>query len=163
MRANTQALIDGRLTLSDWQASMMAQIKAAHLVALATAGGGWQNLDQSDYGWAGQRIRSQYAYLRDFAAQLASGKQALNGTALTRSTMYADAARATHRAAQRRAAQQRGMEQERNQIGAADHCAGCLGETARGWVEIGTLVPCGSRNCLARCHCSLTYRAVRAA
>jgi hypothetical protein len=163
MRDLTTALIEGRLPLGAWQAQMMQEIKSSHLVGLATAGGGWNNLDQADFGWVGQRIRSQYGYLRGFAADLASGRQPLNGTALTRATMYAESARQTHRAAQQRLAKQRGLEQERNQLGAADHCAGCLEQTAKGWVEIGTLVPCGSRNCLSRCHCSLQYRVKRVA
>lgn len=158
MRATTQSLLDGRLSLADWQGSMMQSIKQGHLIGLAVAGGGWNNLDQSDFGWVGQRVRQQYAYLRDFAAQIASGKQPLNGVVLARAEMYAHAARQTHRAAQRRAAQKRGMEQERNQLGAADHCSGCLTETARGWQPIGSLIPCGSRQCLARCHCTLIYR-----
>ncbi len=163
MRDMTQSLIDGRLPLSTWQVQMMQSVKVVHLVGLATAVGGWSNLDQSDFGFVGQRIRSQYAYLREFANQLESGRQPLNGSALARATMYADSARATHRAAQRRAAQQRGMQQERNQLGAADHCAGCLAASAAGWVPIGTLVPCGSRQCLSRCHCSLAYRMAPAA
>lgn len=163
MRANTQALIDGRLSLADWQLQQMQAIKSVHLVGLATANGGWNNLDQSDFGWAGQRIRREYAYLRDFTAQIASGKQPLNGTALARSELYAHAGRQTHRAAIERAAKDRGMAQERNQLGAADHCAGCLAQTSRGWVPIGSLVPCGSRDCLSRCHCSLSYRMMPAA
>jgi hypothetical protein len=163
MRDLSQMLLDGKIALSAWQVQMMVSIKSVHLIGVSLASGGWSNLDQSDFGFVGQRIRSQYAYLRDFANQIESGKQPLNGTVLARATMYAEAGRATHRAAQRRAAQQRGMEQEKNQLGAADHCAGCLSATAAGWVEIGTLVPCGSRQCLSRCHCSLTYRTVPAA
>jgi hypothetical protein len=163
MRDLTQALLDGHLALSAWEVQAMASIKSSHLLGASLAMGGWNNMTPADFGWVGQRIRSQYAYLRDFANQLANGKQALNGTVLARTEMYAQAARQTHRAAQQRLAQQRGMEQERNQLGAADHCSGCLTETARGWQPIGTLVPCGSRNCLSRCHCSLQYRMVPAA
>ena len=163
MRNLTQSLVDGRINVADWQAQMMQAIKSTHLVGLAAGNGGWNSLNQSDYGWAGQRIRQQYAYLRDFAGQLVSGKQPLNGTAVARAALYAEAARQTHRAVQRRAAQQRGMEQERNQLGAADHCGGCLNATSQGWVEIGTLTPCGSRQCMSRCHCVLIYRMAPAA
>jgi hypothetical protein len=157
-RALTQQMVDGTISVAAWQAGMMQQIKAAHLVGLATANGGWNQLDQSDFGWVGQRIRSQYAYLRDFAADVASSRQPLNGTVLSRAEMYVESGRATHRAAERRAARARGLDLERNRLGAADHCPGCLTETAKGWQPIGTLVPCGSRNCLSRCHCSLAYR-----
>lgn len=158
MRALTQGLIDGGVSLADWQLQMMAMIKTGHLTGTSLAVGGWTQMDASDFGWTGQRIRSQYAYLRGFAADIAAGRQQLNGAALARVELYAHAARSTHRAAQQRMAKERGMEMERNQLGAADHCPGCLGETARGWQPIGTLIPCGSRQCLARCHCSLTYK-----
>lgn len=163
MRALTQSLLDGGLSLSAWESSMLSSIKSLHLVGLSTASGGWYSLDSSDFGWVGRRIRDQYEYLRGFAADLASGKQPLNGTALARAEMYASAARSTHRAAIERAAKERGLEQERNQLGSADHCGGCLGETARGWVAIGSLVPCGSRTCRSRCHCSIVYRMKAAA
>lgn len=158
MRAATQQLIDGGMPLAAWQAQMMQAVKTVHLVGTATAVGGWQQMDDSWNGWTGQRIRAQYRFLAGFAADLASGRQPLNGAALTRIGMYAEAARSTHRAAQSRLAERRGMDQERNQLGSADHCAGCLSATAAGWVEIGTLVPCGSRNCLSRCRCSIQYK-----
>lgn len=161
MRQLTQALIDGQINLGSWQAAMMSGVKSVHIIGATLANGGWAQMDQSDWGWVGQRIRSQYAYLRDFAAQLASGKQKQDGTALSRATLYAEAGRQTHRAAIERLAKQRGMEMEKNVLGAADHCAGCLSATAAGWVSIGTLVPCGSRQCLSRCHCSIIYRMVR--
>jgi hypothetical protein len=158
MRELTQALIDNRLSLGAWQASMMQEVKAAHLVGATLANGGWNQMTQADFGWIGQRIRSQYGYLRHFAAQIASGTQPLNGIALARAELYAEAGRQTHRAALGRSAKERGMEQEANRLGSADHCPGCLAQTARGWVLIGSLTPCGSRNCLSRCHCSLSYR-----
>ena len=163
MRLLSQQLMDGTIMLADWQLAMMQATKAVHLVGTAVAHGGWSQLDQSDFGWAGQRIRTQYSYLNRFAADIASGRQNLDGTLLARSELYAQAGRATHRAAERRLATKRGLAEEKNLLGAADHCAGCLAETARGWVKIGTLVPCGSRDCLVRCHCSLTYRTVQAA
>lgn len=158
MQSLTQQLIDGRLSLAQWQAAMMAQIKQVHLLGASVAMGGWHSLDQSDFGWIGQRVRSQYAYLRGFAADLAAGRQKLDGQALARTTLYAEAGRQTHRAAEQRAARQRGLLEEMNRLGAADHCPGCLSQSSRGWVAIGSLVPCGSRECLTRCHCSLQFR-----
>lgn len=162
MRTLTQALLDGQIPLSAWQAQMMQSIKSVQLVGLSLGAGGWSQLDQTDYGWVGQRIRTQYAFLRGFAADLAAGWLSLR-QALVRAELYAGAGRATHRAAQEREAKQRGLEMERNQLGSADHCAGCLSATAQGWVPIGTLVPCGSRDCLSRCRCSLIYRMGQAA
>jgi hypothetical protein len=158
MRGVTQLLIDGNLSLAAWQATMMREIKSAHLVGAALGYGGWASMDQSDFGWTGQRIRSQYSYLRGFAQDIAAGRQRLDGAALSRATMYADAARQTHRAAQARLALRYGAMEERNVLGVADHCRGCLDATSRGWVGVGELPPPGTRNCLSRCHCSLEFR-----
>jgi hypothetical protein len=163
VRQLSQGLLDGRLSLAQWQLQMMQEAKAAHLVGLSVGHGGWNQLNQSDFGWAGQRIRSEYRFLDRFARDIVAGRQALDGTLLSRASMYAEAGRATHRAAQARQAKQRGMEQERNVLGAADHCGGCLSASASGWVAIGTLTPCGSRTCRSRCHCSLSFRVKPAA
>lgn len=160
MRDLSQALVNGTLSLADWQLQSMQVIKSGHLIGLALANGGWNNLDQSDYGWAGQRIRTEYGYLRDFAGQIASGKQPLTSMVMARSVLYAEAARTTHRAAQRRAASARGLDQEKSNLGVCDHCGGCLSAAAQGWQRIGTISPPGSRDCLSRCHCWFTYRTV---
>lgn len=157
-RALTQSLIDGTITLPIWTLQMMQAIKSSHLIGVALANGGWNNMSQADFGFAGQRIRSQYSFLRSFALDLATGRQPLNGVALRRAEMYDESARASHRAAVGRAAKQRGMEEEKSNLGSAEHCPGCVTQTSRGWQPIGTLVPCGSRQCLSRCHCVLSYR-----
>jgi len=155
----TAMLADGKVTLADWQRLMMHNVKTTHLVAATIPSGGWANMTQSDFGWAGQRIRTQYNYLRGFAADIASGKQALTPSALARAELYARAGRATHRAGERRKALARGEEQEKNVLGAADHCAGCLKEASRGWVALRTLSAPGTRECRVNCHCYLIYRA----
>jgi hypothetical protein len=154
----TQSLIDGNVSLAEWQTASMRAIKTAHLDGLALAKGGWSQLDQIEFGWVGQRIRAQYRYLTMFAQQIADGRQMLGPGAVARAEMYAEAARATHREAQRRQAKTRGMEEERNRLSASESCSGCILQTSMGWVPIGTLVPCGSRQCLSRCKCSISYR-----
>lgn len=163
MREMSQALLDGTQSLASWQLRMMGEIKSAHLVASTLATGGWAQMDQSDFGFVGQRIRSQYAFLRSFAADIASGRQPWNGTIAARSELYAEAARQTHRAAVQREAIGRGVDQERNVLGIADHCTGCLDATAEGWVDVGSLPPPGARQCMARCHCFIDYRTRRQA
>lgn len=50
---------------------------------------------------------------------------------------------------------------ERNLLGIADHCAGCIIETKRGWVPYGTLIPLGQRDCKAGCRCTIIYKVNR--
>ena len=55
-----------------------------------------------------------------------------------------------------------GYTEYRNVLGLAEkHCDGagsCLGESSRGWVAIGSLIPIGARTCGGNCLCSYEYR-----
>lgn len=153
----TQSLQAGQLSVADWQLGMAREMKSAHLVAAASGRGGWAQLSPADYGWVGQRLRTQYQYLARFAKQVAGGQKALDGTAVVRANMYGQAARSTQREMTRRVARSSGQTRERNVLGPADHCRGCLAATRQGWVELGTLVPIGKRECLTNCRCDLEY------
>jgi len=160
MRDASSQLVDGRLSLASWTVLMLARIKEIHLVALAAAAGGWQNLEQSDFGWVGQRLRSQYRYLVRFSIEISSGRQKLDGTVMSRAAMYAAAARDTHREAQRRLARARMLAgEEKSNLGVADHCKLCIQEARKGWQPFGTLLAIGKRTCLANCRCWFTFRA----
>jgi hypothetical protein len=158
MKSVTQAYRDGSLNVLEWRAQMAAQVKTAHLVAAASAKGGWAQMSQSDFGRVGQQLRGQYERLDKFAWQVATGEQKPDGTMLRRAQMYGQAARATYHATEQREQEQRGYDQERNILEPAQHCDGCLAETGRGWVAIGELVPIGSRDCLVNCRCRVAYR-----
>lgn len=158
-RALTEQLVDGTLALGLWQAQMMSAVKSVHLVGLAVAGGGWRQLDQSDFGWVGQRIRVQYEFLARFAGQIASGEQKLDGTALARTALYVQAGRETHREAQRRRAARRAVSEERRVLGQADHCKTCVQQARLGWQPFGTLRRIGDSECRANCRCHFEFRA----
>jgi len=111
-----------------------------------------------DQGRLGPRVKEQYHYLANFAAQIESGQQRLDGTFLRRVTLYTQAPRGTYHDYETRGKQEQGYTECRNELGAADHCEQCVGETARGWVPIGALVPIGQRLCLSNCRCSVIYR-----
>jgi len=154
----TQQLQSGAITLADWQAGMAQEIKLLHTGAAALGRGGWQQMSASDWGWTGQRIKQQYQYLTNFAHDIATGKQAMDGRLIARAMMYADATRSTQKEMQRRTGMLRGNLEERNVLGAAEHCAGCLSASGMGWVPIGTLPPIGARQCRSRCRCSIITR-----
>lgn len=159
VRTITAQLQSGAITLPQWQTQMAAEIKPLHVGAAAMGRGGFPQMSQSDYGWTGQRLRTQYGYLREFANDIASGKQPVDGRLVNRAVMYAEAARSTQREMQRRLGIMMLRQEERNVLGASDrHCAACVGCTARGWVPIGSLPPVGSRTCLSRCKCTIQTR-----
>lgn len=159
MREMTERLQDGSLSLADWQRRMADELRMLHTGAAALGRGGWRQMSQSDWGWTGSQLRAQYGYLRNFAQDIATGRQPMDGRVVARAAMYAGSARGTMRGMQLRMATLLGREQERNVLGAADrHCAQCVSCSAQGWVMIGTLPPPGSRTCLSNCHCRMEYR-----
>jgi hypothetical protein len=157
MNAVTQQLVDRQISLASWQTEMMQNIKLSHTAAAASANGGWAQMTQSDWGAAGQMIREQYDYLRNFANQIADGTQPLDGRVLVRADMYGDAARNTFEEMRRRGETEGGMQFERRVLGQADHCPDCLDYAAEGWQPIGTLPQIGDSVCLTRCHCTFEY------
>lgn len=159
VRALSDGLRSGGVTLDEWHLAMRSEVKAVHLYNAAAAKGGWGQMTPADYGRVGAVVRGQYAYLDRFAGEIAAGAQALDGRMLQRAEMYAQAGRRTYEDANRLEQRARGMARERNVLGVADHCAGCLAASAMGWVPIGTLPPVGARDCLTKCRCRLEYAA----
>lgn len=159
MNTLTQQLVNEQISLAEWQSGMMEQIKISHTAAAASARGGWAQMSQADWGAAGQMIRTQYDYLRNFANEIASGKQALDGRALVRADLYAQAPRGTFEEMRRRYERlMNGMEEEARALGEADHCDGCLAQAAMGFQPFGVLEPIGSQECVTNCHCRFIYR-----
>jgi hypothetical protein len=158
MRGLTDALMSGQIGLTEWRGSMEAQIKSSQLAAGLAARGGLAQASQADLGWIGQRIRSQYEFLDNFAADLVSGRQLLNGTVQARAELYGQAGRATHREMERRIGRLEGDDEESNELGIADSCDECLDATAQGWVPIGSLPAVGDRLCGTRCRCTIVTR-----
>jgi hypothetical protein len=149
----TQRLVDGALDLATWQQQMAAELKALHVATATAAHGGWAQMSPADWGWVGQRLRTQYGYLRDWAADLAAGRASLDGRAVARATLYGDAARQTYQEMTRRDARLHGGTEERRLLRATESCAGCRAQAALGWQPAGTLAPLGSQPCLTRCRC----------
>lgn len=153
------------ITLAEWEVSMRVLVKDSHLFSAAAVRGGFDRMTAGDFGRVGQLVRTQYGYLDNFAAQLASGEQALNGYMLNRAGMYAQQGRVTHEAFtqsdQRKEARRRGGElQARNILGDADHCDECESLTRRGWIAERDMPLPGTRTCRSRCHCQVERRVV---
>lgn len=151
------SLQQGKIDLAEWQLAMRRTIKNAHITAAVSQRGGWDQMTQSDWGRVGQRIRAQYQYLDNFAQQIADGLP-LDGRFLFRAQMYDEAAIETYGLFERAAMGAAGYDEEQNVLeDGANHCPGCLDETAKGRVKIGQLVPVGRRTCLSRCRCRIIY------
>ena len=157
VRATTQALREGTLALRDWQQTMEQNIKHVHLASAAAARGGWAQMTQADFGRCGAAIKEQYGYLRGWVQEIEAGLP-LDGRLLVRAEMYIQAGRGIYHHFDEDEQRRRGRTEEKNVLGVADHCEGCLAEDARDWVPLGELVPVGDRLCKSFCHCSVEYR-----
>ena len=161
----TQKLQAGQINLAEWQLAMEREIKTIHVASSASARGGWAQMTQADWGWTGQRIREQYEYLRRFAGQIASGKQPLNGRALVRAEMYAQAGRSTFQEMRRRytriykngATEQRVLEPNAEHCEETENRPGCVELAEMGRQPIGTLPPIGDATCLTFCRCFFRF------
>lgn len=161
LAALSQRVLTGELRLSEWQLEAMRVVKTANVAAGVIARGGKARMTPSDWGYLGRRIRDEYAYLRGMASDVESGAQVLDGRFPARSRLYGQGARVTFEAVRSRDAAGYGYQQERSVLHPAEHCAGCIGEAARGWVDVGTLIPIGSRTCLSNCRCTIARRRTR--
>ncbi len=157
IRGLSEGLQQGTIALPDWRAGMLREIKQVHLVNAAVAKGGWAQMTPTDFGRVGGKVGRQYKYLNNFAAEIQSGKQSVNGIPF-RADLYGKAGHTTYEATQQQTAQDAGKSEEKNVLGQADHCQDCLDETGKGFVPIGTLIPIGERICTIACRCHLVYR-----
>ena len=158
-RGTSLSLQQGQINVKEWQIAMRRRIKDTHITAAVSQRGGWEQMTQSDWGRVGQRIQIQNRFLDNFANDIATGKQPMDGRFLVRSQMYDEAAISTYDRFERNAMRIAGYDEERSTLEpGVKHCPGCLDEAARGWVPIGELVPIGERTCLTRDRCTMHYR-----
>ena len=158
MRDLAQNLVDGSLSLADWQMKSAALLKNLHVAMGLAANGGLENTSASDLGYIASQIKKQYSYLNKMALEIRKGEQALDGTLVARAALYTQAGREIYENVVAREAKEGGCTEEISRIGAADHCDLCLQEAAKSWSPIGTLIPIGQRTCLSNCRCTMAYR-----
>jgi len=154
----SERLLNGELPLGAWQAEAQQIIKLAHVSAAVLAHGGAEQMTFSRWGTIGPTVRSEYQFLRDFAQQIADGRQPLNGMLTARARQYGQAARVTFERTYGQDQQQRGYRSERSVLSSAEHCAQCVGEVGKGWQPIGTLIFIGQRTCRSLDRCHMEYR-----
>lgn len=145
------------IAISEYAVEMRVIIKDTQLYSSALASGGWAQMTPRLYGAAGRRIRTQYEFLSRTLTQIRTGQMILDGNFIHWSSMYATSAWSTWSAMRSIAARDAGKTIEWNVLGKAEHCRGCLDQTARGRVPIGTLIPVGERPCLSSDQCHLEY------
>ncbi len=156
-KALAEALRGRQMSLADWEVAMRRVVKNTHLNAIALERGGWANMTPADYGRAGQIIREQYGYLKNFAADIASGKQRLDGTLGTRAKLYSQAARTS--LYKSKAANMSGKVTHQMSVRSArDSCWQCVELDRKVFrIDDTSFVLPGRRVCNHNCQCHIAY------
>jgi hypothetical protein len=154
----TRRLIDGNITIDQWQGSVREALKPAHLQAAMVGAGGKDALSQSDYGRLGQRLRSEYSYLQNFASDILAGRVS-GAMALARVGLYAESVRGSYWEGTTIRQEKQGYSLMRRILDSqAQHCQDCIDHAARGIAPIGSLPMPGQRcACRSRCRCRIEY------
>jgi hypothetical protein len=154
----TRRLIDGNITIDQWQGSVREALKPAHLQAAMVGAGGKDALSQSDYGRLGQRLRSEYSYLQNFASDILAGRVS-GAMAVARISLYAESVRGSYWQGTEFRRQAEGYSLMRRKLDAqAQHCEDCMRYSARGIIPIGSVPLPGQRcACRSRCRCMVEY------
>ena len=164
LKEHGRALQRGDIDLNQWRDNMAADLKLLHIASYSAARGGFAQLTPDDYKAISKVVRRQHKYLERFAAQLDKDPtQAAGDGFLSRSQLYAEAARESYEESRRQQHIALGFTKENNVLHARESCTarggrpGCVELTGRGVVPIGTLPAVGRRACFARCKCTLEY------
>jgi hypothetical protein len=157
-RSLGQQLLDKKIDVTQWRDATRVQLKVIHATQAAKAVGSFDQMTQVEWGRVGGKLKFQFDRLENLANEVATGKQSLDGRFTQRVNMYAEAGRGTFAATEAETKQDSGKTEYRNILHPAEHCQGCLDETAKGWVRIGGLVPIGQRQCRVNDKCSYEYR-----
>jgi hypothetical protein len=156
-KALAEALRGRAVNLADWEIGMRRVVKNTHLNAIALERGGYANLTHSDYGRAGQIIREQYGYLKGFAADIASGKQKLDGTLAARARLYSQAGRNSYYRSKAANMSDR-VTHQRSIRGKRDSCWQCIELNGKVFRidDLSFPLP-GRRVCNHNCGCHVEY------
>jgi hypothetical protein len=158
LRRLTNMLDDGSIGLVQWQESVREALKLAHVQAAIIGNGGRDNMQASDWGRIGQRLRAEYRYLEGFARDLLAGSISAP-MAIARIGMYSQAVRGSYWEGSAIRQERQGYSLMRRILDPqAKHCEDCVRFAARGVVPIGSLPMPGQRcACLSNCRCRVQY------
>ncbi len=153
-----QDLLARRISLEQWELSVAATIKDAHIANGIFGAGGVENVTQSMYGEIGSRIKQEYNYLHGFTQEIADGKLS-EAQIAARLNMYANDAYGSYADTERALNMGNGMTEERAILsGDAAHCEDCIARAALGWQPIGTLDDIGDTQCGSNDRCYFEYQ-----
>lgn len=136
MVALTNRLTAGQIDMVAWQRGMKGIIKQSFIDQYVLGKGGRNMMTAADWGRVGQMVKSQNAYLRRFAGDLADGKLSA-GQAGVRAALYGGASRQAFEVAKGRSAGMPTLPQYpgdgQTVCGTNCQCSWDIQETEDGW------------------------------
>jgi len=161
MGALTRALQRGDLSLASWHRQMSDAGNDAYLLAALIALGGLTMVSSTPFVFwppAYAQMDFQQDKLRGFAIELQADWEKTRVDAYGRGIMYGAAMYGIFVNSGTTIYELLGYDQERRVLGAAEHCADCVGYASVGWRPIGSTPAIGDSRCMSHCHCYKVYR-----
>lgn len=155
LRTIAERYVEGKINHAEWVLQTKDEIRRGVRGMAQLANGG--QLDKQTISAVGNAVKAQYKFFSAFSNAVENGEVPLGKKLIARAGLYGANQYVQFQHASRAGEKASGARRERNVLGAAEHCAGCIRESARGWVSIGKLVPIGNRECRARCRCRLEF------
>lgn len=158
MDALADALVGEKIAPAVYAERMRTEVRRVHLQQAALAKGGWDNLNQSDYGRVGAATRQAYAKIVGTTGDVVNGEASI-AQVKNRNTAYAGSARKLyHRIEREQVTPTEGKISVEKRVldPAAQHCDDCLNYADMGTQEKGILpVPGEDCQCGDNCRCGL--------
>lgn len=154
----SQRLIDGKITLSDWQSRIRDELKKAHLKSAIFSRGGVNQMRDKDYLAVGRNLKQEYRYLRQLAKDVSNGKVS-EKQFMMRSRMYGKKTRLSGETMKQEKAALNGAKYMQRFLHGGDRsCPDCVKYAGQGKVLIGELpLPKEKCMCKANCRCRVEY------
>lgn len=141
----------GKLAPKDWYSLMKEELKREYIRQYLLAHGGVGTMTPADWGRIGAMLKEQYAYLKNFAAEIASGNLTAAQIA-ARAKMYFNSSREAYETAHMINAVAWGAVEERWQVSyVVENCPDCLGYMDEGWKPVGYFPVPGSGSTICLC------------
>jgi hypothetical protein len=163
-RKETLQLVAGSIILAIWYSRMLDLLKALYKTIWLVSIGGFLFDDDTQRNLFYVLMLLQFGYLDNFAQQIESGEQPLDGRAVARSEMYGLHGNTMWQNILIRQAEEDGYTEARRILGINEnHChdsdrPGCIEVAAIGWMPISQMIPLGGCTCYDRCLCSMEFR-----
>lgn len=159
MQQAAQSMLDGKLTVKQWQTAMRDESARAHLELRMLGVGGKANMTRGDYQWVHDRVKRESGYLADFGAAVRAGELSEAGI-LDRAGKYGGASlRDAYFGGATDAHAAAGFTRKRRSGADDGHtCATCQKEIAADWVSIerdGWVI--GDSECQSQCRCEIEF------